>query len=97
MLYEVITDQTLARRGGLRLLLAQLTIADSRSEHAERLLAVLVLRARVLALDHDVGWQMRYADRRITSYNVCYTKLLRRTRAITPRLRKSGKAFERAN
>ena len=25
----------------------------------------------------DVGWDVEYMDNRITSYNVCYTKLLR--------------------
>src|SRR5207342_2972546 len=43
-------DQRLASRGGLRLLLAHLLVADARGQHAERLLPVLVLRARVLAL-----------------------------------------------
>jgi len=39
------SDETLARRGGLGLLLAQLLVADARCEHAERLFAVFVLRA----------------------------------------------------
>src|SRR5688572_31952037 len=56
-------DQQLARRGGLRLLLGELLVADARRQHAERLLAVLVLGARVLAFDHDAGGQVRDADR----------------------------------
>ena len=60
---EPISD--LAGRGGLRLLLAQLLVVDARGEHAERLLAVLVLRARVLAFHHDAGGQVRDADRRV--------------------------------
>src|SRR5205085_7795545 len=37
-------DEELARRGGLRLLLAHLLVADARREDPERLLAILVLR-----------------------------------------------------
>src|SRR5258708_4310879 len=56
-------DQRLSRRGGLRVLVAHLLVADPGREHAERLLPVLVLGARVLALDHDPRGQMRDADR----------------------------------
>ncbi len=45
------------------LLLARLLVLDARGEHRKRLLAVLVLRARVLAFDHDAGGQVRDADR----------------------------------
>src|SRR4051812_31247998 len=55
-------DERFARRGGLRLLLRELLVADARGEHRERFLAVLVLRARVLAFDDDPGRQVRYAD-----------------------------------
>src|ERR1043165_3869253 len=56
-------DEALSRGGGLRLLLALLLVADARREHAQRLLAVLVLRARILALHHDARRQVRDADR----------------------------------
>src|SRR5207248_3049764 len=44
-------DEALSRRGGFRLLLALALVTDARRQHAERLLAVLMLRARILALD----------------------------------------------
>src|SRR4051812_24983596 len=56
-------DEGLARRGGLGLLLALLLVADLGLQHAQRLLAVLMLRAGILALDHDAGRQMGDADR----------------------------------
>src|SRR5690606_9763860 len=63
-------DERLARGSGLRLLLAHLLVADSRRQHPERLLAVLVLRARVLALDHDPGGQVRHSDGRLRLVDV---------------------------
>src|SRR5919201_3261408 len=57
-------DERFSRRGGLCLLLAQLLVANACREHPQRLLAVFVLRARILAFDHDVGRQMRDANRR---------------------------------
>src|SRR6185436_4739076 len=50
-------DQRLAHRSRLRRDLALALVLDPRREHAERLLAVLVLRARILAFDDDPGRQ----------------------------------------
>src|SRR5262249_53432266 len=54
-------DQGLARRGGLRRELLLLLVLDARRKHRKRALAVLVLGARVLALDDDPGRQVRDA------------------------------------
>ena len=50
-------DEALPLGGLLRRLLALLLVLDARGEDAPGLLAVLVLAARVLALDHDAGGQ----------------------------------------
>ena len=55
-------DQTLAGGGFLGLGLAQLHVLDAGGQHLHGLGLVLVLRAVVLALDHDAGRQVGDAD-----------------------------------
>src|SRR5215475_12014977 len=58
-------DERLARCGFLALPLHALLVEQARGEHRHRLRAIAVLRAVVLALVHDPGWQMSDANRGI--------------------------------
>src|SRR5688572_2037589 len=66
-------DERLAGGGLLGGLLLRALRLDSRDEHAPGLLAVFVLAARILAFDHDSGWKMREAYRRIGLVDVLAT------------------------
>ena len=58
-------DQRFALGGLFGVLLAGLFVLDARGQHPPRLILVFVLRAAVLALDHNAGWQVGEAHRRI--------------------------------
>src|SRR5581483_1731000 len=81
------SDQRLARGGFLGLLLTRLLVLDARGEHGERLLLVLVLRARVLAFHHDAGGQVRDAHGRIGLVDVLAAGT-RRAEGIDAQLRR---------
>src|SRR5262249_10903721 len=70
---EVSLNMCALQTGGLALTLLDLELVEARLEHAQRQLAILNLRALVLAGDDDAGGFVAQADGRVSLVEVLTT------------------------